>query len=135
MTEAATNNCSQLLSTALNCSQPLSTASRERTLSSEFIHLTREPMDPKAIDFELNARRSMWLSDLRQDIRVSRKYLTRSLGFTLVTILTIALGVGSATTVFSVMNALLMRELPVTNPEQLHAVQERRENNLTTSNG
>jgi predicted permease len=76
-----------------------------------------------------------WFTDLRQDLRFTVRNLARSPGFALVTALTIALGVGAATTVFSVMNGLLFRRLPVTEPDRLVAVQERRDGNVFTDNG
>jgi predicted permease len=56
---------------------------------------------------------------LGQDVRYTLRQLAASPAFTVVSILTIALGVGANTAIFSVMNTILLRFLPVPNPQQL----------------
>jgi len=58
---------------------------------------------------------SAFLNDLRYGIR----QLKKTPGFTAVCILTLALGIGANTAVFSVMNAVLLRSLPVSDPERV----------------
>jgi len=61
----------------------------------------------------------MWLDDVRRDVRYAFRALCASPGFAVVAILTLALGIGANTAVFSLVNALMLRSLPVRQPEQL----------------
>src|SRR6202012_2924464 len=54
-----------------------------------------------------------WLVRLRRDLKFGLRSLVESPGFTITAILTLALGMGANTAVFSVMNSVMLRALPV----------------------
>jgi putative ABC transport system permease protein len=64
------------------------------------------------------------MSNLWQDVRYTLRVLRRAPGFTAAIILTLGLAIGASTSVFSVVNAVLLRSLPFTDPERLVLVYE-----------
>jgi predicted permease len=67
-------------------------------------------------------RRTNYLSNLRQDIAYALRSMRQNAGFTAVVLLTLALGIGANTSTFTLIDALVLRPLPVPHPEQLVSI-------------
>ncbi len=65
------------------------------------------------------SRRWLWIEQLSQDLRYGLRTLRRNPGFTLIAVLSLALGIGANTAVFSLVDAVMLKSLPVRAPEEL----------------
>lgn len=64
-----------------------------------------------------------WMRDLREDLRYGFRTLRNNLGFSVIAIVTLALGIGANTAIFSLINAALLRAIPVRDAGQLVLLQ------------
>jgi hypothetical protein len=63
-----------------------------------------------------------WLADLLRDVRWALRRLRQGPGFATIAILTLALGIGATTAIFTLVEQVMLRPLPVAAPEQLWRV-------------
>jgi macrolide transport system ATP-binding/permease protein len=61
----------------------------------------------------------IWLEQIRQDARYALRQLKKTPGFTMTAVLTLALGIGANAAIFTLVNAVMMKNLPVTDPKTL----------------
>lgn len=64
-----------------------------------------------------SAVESLW-----QDVRYGMRQLLRSPGFSIIAILTLALGIGANTAIFTLIHAVIFKQLPIANPQQLYRI-------------
>ncbi len=65
------------------------------------------------------SRGTLWLESIVQDVRFGLRQLRSSPGFTFIAILSLTLGIGANTAIFTLLNAILLRPLPVQKPSEL----------------
>jgi len=77
-------------------------------------------------------QRTQYLGELAQDIAFTWRQLLKNRGFTAVAVLTLALGIGGTTAIFSLVNAVVLHPLPLRAPDRLLAVGETYQGNLSS---
>jgi predicted permease len=78
-------------------------------------------------------RRRAWIDSIWRDVHHGARSLRRTPAFTIAVVLTLALGIGANATIFTLVNALLFRPLPVPNADQLTVFARQRADGETTS--
>jgi len=80
---------------------------------------------PQAMEAQRDQRSLTWLEDLARDLRFACRTLRKAPGFTAAAVVTLALGIGVNTAIFSIVNGVLLNPLPYSGPDQLVALYSR----------
>jgi predicted permease len=81
------------------------------------------------------SRRVLWFDDFKRDIRYGLRTLRKSPGFAMTAILTVALGIGANTAIFSVVSAIVLRPLPYKDAERIVTLWQRNNKTGTQEEG
>src|SRR5262249_9487727 len=73
----------------------------------------------QALEAQRDQRGLPWLEDLTQDLRHTARTLAKAPGLTIVAVISLALGIGANTAIFTLMDAVLFRIVPVEQPDRL----------------
>src|SRR5256885_413697 len=104
------------------CGMPPDAARREALRQFGDIESVRNDCVTFDEERERTMRRRNYSEELIQDLAYAARTLRRNLGFSLVVVLTLALGIGANTAIFTLIDAVLLRTLDVPHPEQLVAI-------------
>jgi len=104
----------------------MSESEARRAALDRFGDLKRARHQCRAIGHQREQRMRLlqYLSELRQDAAFSLRQMIATPGFTLVAVLTLALGIGATTAIFSAVNAVVLRPLPVAEPDRIVEIHE-----------